>query len=286
MLYHQFASQEEIDAQYNPMQGREDGSELFNNWSKRSAETRTRLTFLEDVAYGPSLPECLDLFTSEHPKAPLHIFFHGGYWRALSHKEFSFIAERLVEIGINVAVVNYALCPNVPFSELVRQGQASLAWLYRHAEEMGCDPERITISGHSAGGHLCAMLISTDWEGIFGLPSNLIKGALAISGLYDLRPFPYSWLQPKLQLTGRDVMSCSPLFLSPRVQAQVILTAGGHESAEFKRQMLTYAEHLRNQGSLVNVSIQTGVDHFSVIEHFIQPHGDFLNIISKLSSLD
>lgn len=286
MLYHHFASQEEIDAQYDPMRERKDGSELLDNWRKLSAATRTRLTLCQDVAYGPSLPECLDLFFAEPGKAPLHIFFHGGYWRALSHKEFSFIADRFVEIGINVAIVNYALCPNVHFSELVRQCQAALVWLYRHSKKLGFDAEQITISGHSAGGHLCAMLMATDWQRMFGLPDKVIQGALAISGLYDLRPFPYSWLQPKLQLTGREIMNYSPLFLPPRVQAPVILTAGGEEPAEFERQMIAYAEHLRNHGLEVSPSIKNGDDHFSILEHYIRSDGDFVTAIKSLLSTD
>ncbi|MFC3282898.1 alpha/beta hydrolase [Litchfieldella rifensis] len=282
MLYRDFATQEQIDAQYDPMRGR-DRAALLADWRERSAATRSRLTVREDVAYGPSLTERLDLFPAQQANAPLHVFFHGGYWRSLSHKEFSFVAERLVEAGINVAVVNYALCPSVPFSELVRQCQASLAWLYRHAGELGADAERITVSGHSAGGHLCGMLMATDWEGVFGLPNDLIKGALAISGLFDLRPFPYSWLQPSLQLTGREVTDYSPLFLPPRVAAPVLLTAGGAEPAEFARQMNAYAEHLRDRGIEVHADLKAGDDHFSILEHYVRPGGDFITAIERLS---
>lgn len=282
MLYRDFTTQEQIDAQYDPMRGR-DGAALLADWRTRSARTRSLLELREDIAYGPSLAERLDLFPAGAPNAPLHVFFHGGYWRALGHKEFSFVAERLVEAGSSVAVVNYALCPSVPFSELVRQCQASVAWLYRHAGELGIDTERITISGHSAGGHLCAMLMATDWEGVFGLPKGPIKGALAISGLYDLRPFPYSWLQPKLQLTGREVANYSPLFLTPRVEAPVIVTAGGEEPEEFARQMNAYADHLKESGMAVETSLKAGDDHFSVLEHYTRPDGDFVTAISRLS---
>lgn len=282
MLYRDFASQEQIDTQYDPMRGR-DSALLLADWRERSAATRRRLTVHEDLAYGPSLAERLDLFPAARPDAPLHVFFHGGYWRSLSHKEFSFVAERLVAEGISVAVVNYALCPSVPFSELVRQSQAALAWLYRHAGELDFDSERITVSGHSAGGHLCAMLMATDWDGVFGLPTELIKGTLAISGLYDLRPFPYSWLQPKLQLTGREVMNYSPLFLPPRVVAPVILTVGGEEPSEFERQMSAHAEHLHGHGLKVSTDLKAGADHFSILEHYTRTSGDFVAAISELS---
>ena len=205
----------------------------------------------------------------EHPKAPVHVFFHGGYWRSLSHREFSFIVDDLVNAGITVAVVNYALCPQVRFSELVRQSQAAIAYLYNHAAEVGVDPEQLSVSGHSAGGHLCAMLMSTDWEGAFGLPNQLIRGALCISGLYDLRPFPWSWLQPKLQLSGRDVQEFSPLWLPCRVPAPIKLVAGTGESEEFERQMSSYAEHLSQQGQTVTQQLLPDVDHFSILEHYL-----------------
>ncbi|WP_043529650.1 alpha/beta hydrolase [Litchfieldella xinjiangensis] len=282
MLYRDFATQEQIDAQYDPMRGR-DGAALLSEWQQRSAETRAHLAVHEDIPYGPTLAERLDLFPAAAPDAPLHVFFHGGYWRALSHKEFSFVAEGLVDAGLNVAVVNYALCPAVPFSELVRQCQAALAWLYRHADAWGADPERLTVSGHSAGGHVCAMLAATDWEGVFGLPSTLIKGTLAISGLYDLRPFPYSWLQPKLQLTGREVANYSPLFLSPRVAAPVHLTAGSRESEEFTRQMHAHGEHLRRYDVPVEAESMPGDDHFSILDHY-RPEGEFAATLKRLSA--
>ncbi|MDR9439496.1 MAG: alpha/beta hydrolase, partial [Halomonas sp.] len=240
-----------------------------------------------DLSYGPTLAECLDLFQAEGvgegELAPCHLFFHGGYWRSLSHKEFSFVVDGLVASGITVGVVNYALCPTVAFGEVVRQARAALAWVYRNAGSLGVDPHRLSVSGHSAGGHLCAMLLATDWEGTYGLPDDLICGALSISGLYDLAPFPWSWLQPKLQLTGRDVIDYSPVRLPCRVPAGVRLVAGGEESSEFARQMQAYAEHLRGQGIGVESSVLEGDDHFSLLDHY-RPGGRFVDEITAFHS--
>lgn len=272
MLYQHFTTQEEIDRAYDPMLDR-DPAALVKEWRERSEASRERhrasLKVSLDVPYGPSLAERMDVFHADAPHAPVHVFFHGGYWRALSHREFSFIVDDLVKAGITVAVVNYALCPQVRFSELVRQSQAAVAYVYTHAAELGVDPEQLSISGHSAGGHLCAMLMSTDWESSFGLPNQLIRGALCVSGLYDLRPFPWSWLQPKLQLSGRDVQEFSPLWLPCRVSAPIKLVAGGLESEEFERQMSSYAEHLSQQGQTVTQQLLPDVDHFSILEHYL-----------------
>lgn len=279
MLYQHFATQEEIDRAYDPMLGR-DPAVLVKDWRQRSEASRARHHTTLDLPYGPTLAERMDIFHADAPhadaphadgsKAPMHVFFHGGYWRSLSHREFSFIVDDLVKAGITVAVVNYALCPQVRFSEIVRQSQAAVAYVYTHAAELGIDPEQLSISGHSAGGHLCAMLMSTDWEGAFGLPNQLIRGALCISGLYDLRPFPWSWLQPKLQLSGRDVQAFSPLWLPCRVPAAVKLVAGGLESDEFERQMSAYAEHLSQQGQKVTQQVLPDVDHFLILKHYLK----------------
>jgi len=189
-----------------------------------------------------------------------------------------------VKAGITVAVVNYALCPQVRFSELVRQSQAAVAHVYTHAAELDIDPEQLSISGHSAGGHLCAMLMSTDWEGTFGLSNQLIRGALCVSGLYDLRPFPWSWLQPKLQLTDRDVQEYSPLWLPCRVPAPIRLGAGSLESDEFERQMSAYSGQLTQQGQNVTQQLLPDVDHFTILEHYLDD-GCFIESIKAFHDL-
>lgn len=272
MLYRHFTTQEAIDAAYDPMRGR-DGAALIADWRARSETVRARHRVSLDVSYGPSLAERLDLYHAQGlrqgERAPLHLFFHGGYWRSLDSREFGFIVDELVASGITVGVVNYALCPSVRFGELVRQARAALVWAWHHAGEQGCDPAEISVSGHSAGGHLSAMLLATDWVGEYGLPESPLCGALCISGLYDLGPFPWSWLQPKLQLEGRDVMEFSPAFLPCRVPARVSLVAGGEESSEFSRQMTDYAIHLGEQGIGVEQAVLPGDDHFSILEHYL-----------------
>ncbi|MGO3058223.1 alpha/beta hydrolase [Halomonas sp. AOP43-A1-21] len=269
MLYRHFATQEEIDRAYDPMLGR-DPQVLVQDWQQRSEASRAKHRVTLDLAYGPSTAERMDIFHAQSADAPVHVFYHGGYWRSLSHREFSFIVDGLVKAGITVAVVNYALCPVVRFSELVRQSQAAVAYIYRHAKALGVDPSQLSISGHSAGGHLSAMLVATDWEGGFGLPNQLIRGALCISGLYDLRPFPWSWLQPKLQLSGRDVQEFSPLWLPCRVSAPMQLAVGGQEPAEFERQMTAYGEQLLRDGQQVEQHLFNEADHFSILEHYLE----------------
>lgn len=278
MLYRDFATQEAIDAAYDPMRGC-DPAALLAGWQRRSDTTRQRLRVTSGVAYGPTLAERMDIYHAEAEGAPLHLFFHGGYWRSLGHREFGFVAEGLAQAGINVAVINYALCPTVAFGEIVRQARAALAWAHRNGASLGVDSSRLSVSGHSAGAHLAAMLLATDWRGVYGLPDHLIDGALCISGLFDLRPFPWSWLQPKLQLSRRDIDDYSPLFLLCRVPARVQLVAGSAESDEFERQMRSYAAHIEAQGVAVSADLSPGDDHFSILDHYA-PGGRFVSAIA------
>ncbi|MDT8879761.1 alpha/beta hydrolase [Halomonas saccharevitans] len=277
MSVRHLATREEIDRAYDPMRGR-DGEALIADWRSRSARSRERLRLIPDVAYGPTLAERMDVFPGSEPGGPVHLFLHGGYWRALSHDEFGFVADGLVAAGISVAVVNYALCPEVRFGEIVRQSRAAVAWMHRHGASLGVDPGRLSVSGHSAGGHLCAMLLATRWEEEYGLPRDLIRGALSISGLYDLAPFPRSWLQPKLRLTDRDVIDYSPVRQPCRSPARVKLVAGGEEPEAFAGQMAAQAAHLRGQGCAVDSALLPGDDHFSILDHY-RPGGRFVDEI-------
>lgn len=282
MLYRHFETQEAIDLAYDPSKTA-DGAAAMARYNAMSAATVADLKVHADLRFGQSLAETLDLFPAKTPGAPLHVFFHGGYWRSLSNKEFAFAARGLVETGVSVAVVNYALCPSVALGELVRQCQVSLLWLADHAADYGYDPERITVSGHSAGGHIVGMLLSTDWQGLYGRSPDLIKGATAISGLFDLAPFPYSWLQPKLQLTGRDVMTLSPVRIEPRVACPVNLVVGALESDEFHRQSKAYQAHLLATDAQQGVAVESvvGCDHFTVIDGLNDGSGQVFDAIMR-----
>ncbi|MEC9337175.1 MAG: alpha/beta hydrolase, partial [SAR324 cluster bacterium] len=195
------------------------------------------------------------------------------YWHSLTSRDFAFVAEGLVRNGITAVLVNYALCPSVNIDEIVRQSRAAVAWTYRNAEGFGGNPERISVSGHSAGGHLTGMLMSTDWEKNYGLPPNLIKGFLPVSGLFDLKPFPFSWLQPKLLLTSEQVLRNSPVFLKPVYTPHVMVAVGADESHEFQRQSKNYTIFLQKHGVPAEYLSMPGKNHFNIIHDFLGDGG-------------
>ena len=273
MLYHTFSTQEEIDQEYNPRFIVENTDELIQSYFTESQRVLREYSNRSAVAYGPTPSENLDIFPAEKLCSPIHIFFHGGYWHSLTSRDFAFVAEGLVRNGITAVLVNYALCPSVNIDEIVSQSRAAAAWTYLNAEDFDGNPERISVSGHSAGGHLTGMLLSTDWEKNYGLPPNLIKGFLPVSGLFDLKPFPFSWLQPKLLLTSEQVLRNSPVFLKPVYTPHVMVAVGADESHEFQRQSKNYTIFLQKHGVPAEYLSMPGKNHFNIIHDFLGDGG-------------
>jgi arylformamidase len=272
-LYRDFATQDEIDRQYNPMLAVQEAPRLTAAWTQRSEAACGRLEGRLGVPFGPTREEYLDIFPAG-AGSPIHLFIHGGYWRRFTARDFSFVAEPLVATGTTAIIVNYALCPRVSMSEIVRQVRAAIAWTWRNAASFGGDPDRLTVSGHSAGGHLTAMALTTDWPGDYDLPADLIKAALPISGLFDLSPFPYSWLQPTIQLSWREVRDLSPLRLTPTSPAPITIAVGGAESDEFRRQSRSLQARWASEGRTVRYLELPDANHFTVLDELVeQQHG-------------
>ena len=269
-LYRDFTTQEEIDRQYNMATMVADMPAMLESFSRRSAEVRRNLRCKLDVRFGPTLEETVDIFPAEHPGAPVLVFIHGGYWRWGSSKDFSLVASGPVTGGITVVVTNYSLCPEVTIAEITRQSRAVIAWLCAHANICNGDPDRIFVAGHSAGGQQVGMLAATDWQGRYGLPQDVIKGIIPISGIFDLRPLRYSWLQPKLLLNHEIIMHQSPLFNIPASSPPLLVSLGGLESAEFHRQAAAYLEAWQAVGLSAELFVQEDRDHFGAIEGFTE----------------
>lgn len=263
-LYRDFDAQSQIDAQYNPSLALAPGDNPSIHYTAQ-AEAARKLRCVLDVPYGPTLHETLDIFPADAPNAPVFIFLHGGYWRAFSSKDFSGVALGLQPLGITTVVVNYALAPRVTIEEIVRQCRAAAAWVYKYIAQYGGDPKRIGIGGHSAGGHLTAMCLQTPWADDYGLPQDPFKAALLFSGLYDIEPLRYSYLQPAIQLDDGIVRRNSPLFAVRPCKTPSWITWGGAESAEFARQSSSYHAAWQAAGNQGELRAIDGADHFKVI---------------------
>jgi arylformamidase len=260
-----------IDAEYDPSR-RVFSRQPYMDWYVReSVRTREELDSRLDIPFGPTPAETLDIFPSAKPNSPVLLFIHGGYWRALSSKEFSYVAGGLVPHDITVVVMNYALCPEVSIPVITAQSRAAVAWLVRNAQHYRGNPDHIVVAGHSAGGQQVGMLLSGDRSPATGAAGAVIKGGIAISGLFDLRPLQQSWLQPTLQLTDHLSAEQSPLLHIPKQAAPLLLSVGGDETDAFKTQSQRYLVAWKCAGLDGDYFAQPGLNHYESVYGLADP---------------
>ena len=236
-----------------------------------------------DLAYGPHARERLDLFLPEAENPPLFAYIHGGYWQWNDKQPFVFLCEELVPRGAAFANIEYALCPDVSLTELTDQIRRALAYLWREAGAFGYDPGRIVVSGHSAGGHLTAMMMATDWPAFGdGLPVDLVAAGLPVSGVYDIEAVRLTPLNDAVGMDPAEARALSPMFLAPASRAPMTVVVGGAESEEFHRQAGDFAEAWRGAGVAADVLAAPGRDHFTVLNALAEPGHDVLAAAHRL----
>lgn len=268
-----------LASQYNNRARVPAHGEILARWARDSQAVRAAAPCRLDLSYGDSAAERLDVFTppaaghgdrSTGREAPLLVFIHGGWWRSLDKSDHSFVAPPFTAAGAVVVVPNYALCPSVDIEEISLQMARSLVWCWRHARELGADPRRITVAGHSAGGHLAAMMLSALWPRMGDdLPADLVKAALSISGVFDLDPIRRTpFLEGDLRLTPASVKRLSPAgFPAPAGTLRAV--AGALESEEFLRHNRLIRQRWGTRAVPVCEAIPD-TNHFTVVDTLVQ----------------
>lgn len=262
---------------YNNRKRVPDSGDYMARWARDSAAVRASVACTLDIPYGEGEGETLDIFTASRPDAPVLFFIHGGYWRALDKSDHSFIAPAFTAQDVCVVVPNYALCPGAPgrpvtVADIALQMVRALGWTWRHVAAHGGDPSRITVAGHSAGGHLTAMMLGCRWpDTASDLPAQLVRKGLSISGLYALEPLRHvPFLGDTLGLTPDNVPALSPALWPAPARGTLYSVVGGDESAEFIRQNAL----IRTAWGAERVpvcGVLPGLQHFSVVDALVQP---------------
>jgi arylformamidase len=273
---------EEHEFQYNPQRSSPDFEAARRRREPANAAATEALKPDTDVAFGPGALHRLDLFRPRGAGPfPVHMFFHGGYWRAQDKRNFAFVAPGLVERGVLVAVMNYDLCPAVTLDGAVASGLAGMEWVAKKIAAHGGDPGRITMSGHSAGAHLVAAGLATDWI-TRGLPADLIKGALMISGIYDPTPAMRTSVNADIRLTPEIAARHNFEALPPRVSCPAWVMAGGDEPEHWINQSVRYSRHLARHGLRPGLLVTPRQHHFDILDQYTDPHSDLLHVLAGL----
>jgi arylformamidase len=247
-------------------------------WIEQSQQARDTLSCVLDVPYDRESGERLDIFRPKTARlAPVQIYIHGGYWISNDKKDTSYVALGFVGAGFVNVVINYTLIPNVRMAEQVRQCREAVRWVAAHIRDYGGDPERIYVTGHSAGGHLAVSLL-TDPQIVL----DRIKGVTSLSGLYELEPVRLSFNNDKIGLSAGDVADLSPIRHQPRdTVLRLLLTVGSNEGDEFIRQMTDFANAWRGHMPHLVAQIIPDADHFSMRDGLDDPDADICRLIWK-----
>lgn len=245
-----------------------------------TAAMRGRIAHRRNERYGPGPLQLFDLFPARRPDSPLVAFIHGGYWRALSKDHYGFIAEPLIEAGAAVALMDYDLCPNVDLATVVEQVAASIDWLRGQARALNADPDRMVLAGNSAGAHLAAMMTSRDWNE--APAGGFIRGAVLVTGIYDLTPVTRIQVREDVRLTPQDIERLSPQHIEIEAAAPAVVAVGGDEPELWIDQSRRYHRKRVEAGLESEFMVLPGHHHFSITRALAEPESPLFRSMLRL----
>jgi len=234
-----------------------------------------RLGQPERIAYGPTEIEQLDIYKTRRSNAPINIFIHGGAWRNGQAKDSAYLAEMFINAGAHFVVPDFIQVEDAGgnLMPMAQQVRAAVAWVYKNAARFGGDPNRIYITGHSSGAHLSGCTLVTDWQKDVGLPTNIIKGGLLVSGMYDLKPVRLSKRSEYVKFTDEIERALSSQRHLDKLNAPIIVAHGSQETPEFQRQAREFAAAVKAAGKPVELIVGEGFNHFEMQETLGNPYG-------------
>jgi arylformamidase len=272
----------DLETEYSPRVTVTDHAEIFARWAREAENYRADM--LKNgkaelgLSYGDTPRQFIDLFLpAAGETAPLVMFIHGGYWRAMDPSFHSHMARGLNERGFAVAVVGYDLCPIVTIADIIEQIRRACAFLWQRFGR------RLLVSGHSAGGHLTAAMVATDWQKLWPkVPSDLVPAGYAISGVFDVTPLVNTSMNQDFRLDAEEARRISPIFWPVPPGRTLDATVGDLESSEFKRQSRSMADAWQQAKAETRYAELPG-NHFTVIEALVDPRNAMVARIAELA---
>ena len=267
--------QKDLDDAYDQSVYAPNQQQVTGRWATNSDAVRQRLGPPRRFAYGPTPVEGLDVFATDRPNAPIHVFLHGGAWLGGLAKNSAFPAELFVRAGAHFVVPDFINVQEsggdlMPMADQVRR---AVAWVYRNAANFGGDPARLYLSGHSSGAHLAGVALVTDWRKEFNLPSDLVKGGLCCSGMFDLKPVRLSSRSRYVKFTDDTEQALSAQRHLDQLNCPLIVAHGTFETPEFQRQSRDFNAAVKTAGKPVQLLVGEGYNHFEFIETLANPYG-------------
>ena len=276
--------QDELEYQYNPRVSVPEYPELAKVRAAQARKVRDSAQSWLNVAYGSSPREALDIYAAEKPNGTVLIYIHGGYWRSGSKEDNCNFVPTFTRRGATVVLVEYDLCPKVTVTDIVRQTRAALAWTHKNIRTYGGDPAKLFVSGHSAGGHLTALALAHDWSKE-GLPGDLIRGAAATSGVYDLDVVMKISVQQDVHLTPEIARTNSPFTNPPRVKCPLLVAVGSAEPKGWQQMSQDYFGFCKEHGMSAEYLIEPDANHYTMTERLLDDQRPLTRAMIKLLSL-
>jgi arylformamidase len=267
-IIHRGFRADELEYQYNPRVSVPEYPELAKVRAAQARKVRGSAKSWLNVAYGSSPREMLDIYAADKAGGPVLVYIHGGYWRSGSKEDNCNFVPTFTRRGATVVLVEYDLCPNVTVTDIVRQTRGAVGWTYKNITRFGGDPSRLFVAGHSAGGHLTAMALAHDWAKD-GLPGDLIKGAAATSGVYDLEMVMRISVQEQVRMTPEVAKQNSPLLLPLRVKCPLLIAVGGAEPKGWQQMSEDYYRFCKDNGTNVSYLVEPEANHYTMTERLL-----------------
>jgi len=283
MLVYKGYDQAALDRQYNNRLHVPDYATYMERWEVLSRQTEKEFPVVKNIPYAVLPREQLDIYPSLHPSSKTLIFIHGGYWHKFDKSSFQFVGKAFRNYDITIVLINYPLAPDVSVDQIAASCRLAIHWLYQNISAYNGDPGQLYIAGHSAGGHLSAMLLATDWRQ-FNLITDTIKGACVISGLFNLIPIRLSDINKVLNMETETALRNSPVHLLPATQCPLSIVVGSNETNE----LLDQSKELYTcwkESIPTEITQVPGLNHYSIVETMLDPQSCLHQAMRRLMKI-